>query len=160
MADKKVIDWEAIELDYMAGIKTLRVIAEEHGISHVAINKRAKRDEWVRGVSPKYLAKDYHIKFEKDEFDSSGFIYVIYIDTGIERLYKIGMSKNFNQRMTDHKCSSPFDMYVSGCYFSSNMRNEERLLHSLFNDKKVRGEWFRLNSDDLKKIATRTFMHG
>lgn len=50
-------DWEAIEADYRAGIKTLRQIAEENGITHVAINKRAKRDGWVRDLSAKIQAK-------------------------------------------------------------------------------------------------------
>lgn len=50
---KRQIDWEKIELDYRAGIKTLRQIADEHGISHVAINKRAKKDDWVRDLSAK-----------------------------------------------------------------------------------------------------------
>lgn len=56
-AEKKVIDWEKIELDYRAGVKTLRQIADEHGISHVSINKRAKRDDWVRDLSAKIKAK-------------------------------------------------------------------------------------------------------
>ena len=56
-AEKKVIDWEKIELDYRAGIKSLREIADEHGISHVSINKRAKRDDWVRDLSAKIKAK-------------------------------------------------------------------------------------------------------
>ena len=47
----KVIDWEIIESDYRAGVKTLRVIADECGISHGAINKRAKRDGWERDLS-------------------------------------------------------------------------------------------------------------
>jgi DNA-binding cell septation regulator SpoVG len=50
-------DWEKIEVDYRAGAKTLRQIADEHGISHVAINKRAKRDGWVRDLSDKIKAK-------------------------------------------------------------------------------------------------------
>lgn len=53
----KAVDWERIELDYRAGIKTLRQIAEEHGISHVAINKRAKRDGWTRDLSAKIQSK-------------------------------------------------------------------------------------------------------
>lgn len=58
MTDKKPMpDWERIELDYRAGVKTLRQIAEEHGISHVAINKRAKRDGWSRDLSAKIAAK-------------------------------------------------------------------------------------------------------
>lgn len=53
----KVVDWERIEVDYRAGIKTLRDIAEEHNITHGAINKRAKRDEWVRDLTAKIQAK-------------------------------------------------------------------------------------------------------
>lgn len=54
---KPAPDWEKIEADYRAGIKTLRQIAGEHGVSHVAINKRAKRDGWSRDLSAKIAAK-------------------------------------------------------------------------------------------------------
>jgi hypothetical protein len=54
---KPAPDWERIELDYRAGIKTLRQIAEEHGITHGAINKRAKRDGWERDLSERIHAK-------------------------------------------------------------------------------------------------------
>jgi hypothetical protein len=53
----KVVDWERIEVDYRAGIKTLRDIAADHDISHVAITKRAKRDGWVRDLTAKIRAK-------------------------------------------------------------------------------------------------------
>ena len=51
------VDWERIEADFRAGVKTLRVIASENGISHVAIAKRAKRDKWPRDLSAKIKAK-------------------------------------------------------------------------------------------------------
>ena len=54
---KSAPDWERIELDYRAGIKTLRQIADENGITHGAINKRAKRDGWERDLSEKINAK-------------------------------------------------------------------------------------------------------
>lgn len=57
MAEKKVIDWEKIELDYRSGIKSLREIASEQGVSDTAIRKRAKRDDWVRDLSAKIKAK-------------------------------------------------------------------------------------------------------
>lgn len=50
-------DWERIELDYRAGIKTLRQIADENGVTHGAINKRAKRDGWDRDIQAKVQAK-------------------------------------------------------------------------------------------------------
>lgn len=56
-APRTAADWERIELDYRAGIKTLRQIGEEHGITHGAINKRAKRDGWERDLSQKIHAK-------------------------------------------------------------------------------------------------------
>mgnify|MGYP001581759619 CR=1 FL=1 len=47
---KQAPQWERIELDYRAGIKSLRQIAAEQGISEGAIRKRAKRDDWSRDL--------------------------------------------------------------------------------------------------------------
>lgn len=57
MAERKQIDWEKIELDYRAGIKTLRQIADEHGITHGAINKKAKAEDWTRDLTAKIQKK-------------------------------------------------------------------------------------------------------
>jgi hypothetical protein len=57
MTEKKPIDWERIELDYRAGILTLREMASEAGVTEGAIRKRAKRDDWVRDLSAKIKAK-------------------------------------------------------------------------------------------------------
>ncbi len=58
MADSSAApNWETIEYDYRAGIKSLRQIASEHGLSEGAIRKRAKRDEWTRDLSAKIQAK-------------------------------------------------------------------------------------------------------
>lgn len=50
-------DWEAIERDYRAGILSIREIASTQGITHGAINKRAKRDGWERDLKAKIQAK-------------------------------------------------------------------------------------------------------
>lgn len=50
-------DWERIELDYRAGIKSLREIADGTGVSHVTVSKRAKAHGWVRDLSKKIQAK-------------------------------------------------------------------------------------------------------
>ena len=57
MAEKKVIDWEKIELDYRAGVKSLRQIAGEQDIAESGIRRRAKQYEWVRDLSEKIKAK-------------------------------------------------------------------------------------------------------
>lgn len=50
-------DWERIEADYRAGVLSLREIAAANGITHGAINKRAKRDGWARDLAAKIKAK-------------------------------------------------------------------------------------------------------
>jgi hypothetical protein len=54
---KKLPDWETIEGDFRAGIKTLRQIANEQGVTHVAINKRARKYGWDRDIAAKVRAK-------------------------------------------------------------------------------------------------------
>lgn len=56
-APKKSPDWDRIEVDYRAGMKTLREIADEHNITEGAIRKRAKRDGWERDLAAKVRAK-------------------------------------------------------------------------------------------------------
>lgn len=52
-AGKKHVDWELVEKDFRAGIKTVRQIAEERGVSHTAINKKAKQFGWERDLEQK-----------------------------------------------------------------------------------------------------------
>jgi hypothetical protein len=50
-------DWSLIEAEYRAGIKSLRQIAEDQGVSHVYISKRAKKEGWTKDLSAKIKAK-------------------------------------------------------------------------------------------------------
>lgn len=50
-------DWERIEIDYRAGVKTLRQIADEHNIAHGTIRKRANKHGWERDLSAKIRQK-------------------------------------------------------------------------------------------------------
>jgi hypothetical protein len=47
------VDWEAIEGMYRAGLLSVREIARSHGVSHTAIQKRAKADGWARDLTAK-----------------------------------------------------------------------------------------------------------
>lgn len=55
--EKKVTDWERVELDYRAGLLSVREIADARGCSHTAINKRAKKEGWERDLKAKIRAK-------------------------------------------------------------------------------------------------------
>lgn len=54
---RKVVDWEALELQYRAGIRSLKDIGREFNVSDAAIVKRAKRDGWERDLKAKIQAK-------------------------------------------------------------------------------------------------------
>ncbi len=160
MAAKSKVDWSLIEGDWRAGIKSPNQIVKEYkeatgvSITRGAVLKHYK----TRGVprdaerpmrpSPSRVV----LEAERDEFDGSGFIYVIYLDAP-ERFYKIGMAKHFGARFEAHQCASPFDLCVACAFFTSNMRQLERALHARFAEKRIRGEWFRLTEGDLREIA-------
>ena len=55
---KSAPDWERIELDYRAGVMSLREIAAQHpGTNHVAIARKAKSEGWTRDLSERIKAK-------------------------------------------------------------------------------------------------------
>ena len=54
---RKVIDWESVEIQYRAGIRSLKDIGREFDVSDAAIVKRAKRDGWTRDLKAKIHAK-------------------------------------------------------------------------------------------------------
>lgn len=54
---RRLTDWEAIERDYRAGLLSVREIGTLHGVSHTAINKRAKVEGWTRDLQAKIQAK-------------------------------------------------------------------------------------------------------
>lgn len=159
MAEKRFVDWELIEKSYRAGIKTLRQIGEEFGVSHTAINKRAQKSGWLREARRHENAdRSVAVADVGDEFASSGFVYVIFFHTGSETLYKIGLAGHLDSRLKSHQCSNPFEVRVAISYFVGSMRIEERALHQMFEAKRVRGEWYRLEREDLELIAKRSLL--
>lgn len=164
MGRRSDIDWGAVEKDYSAGVLPISAVAEKHGVSDSQLRVRAAHHEWPRHKSDqarvgKSRAVSASLAAEQCELSTQalcGFIYVCYVETGDGRIYKIGLAKNPLQRMSQHQCSSPFEIMVACCYFTPNARAEESFLHEGFAEKRVRGEWFLLDDDDLVAIAARS----
>ena len=153
MTEKRVIDWEAIEADWRAGVKTKQQMSIEYGVSRAAMDKRAKRDGWMRAV----VREAVEPVAVPDEFGKAGFLYVVYLqDSGGSRYCKIGMASAFTPRFQAHQCASPFKINVACAYYVGDMRQEERALHHRFAAKRVRGEWFALDDVDIREIAARS----
>jgi hypothetical protein len=151
-------NWDPIEQEYLSGILSIREIGRVHGVSDRGIRKKAEQSGWVRRANITAADERVVLGSVEDEMDRSGFVYVIYLDSGVERFYKIGLSKVFSSRFNTHQCASPFDICVACCYFVGNMRKEESDLHRIFDGKRVRGEWFRLDGADLSLIASRSIL--
>lgn len=50
-------DWKIIEIEYRTGAKSVRALADAHGVSEGGIRKRAKNEEWPRDLSGRIRAK-------------------------------------------------------------------------------------------------------
>ncbi|MDQ7836434.1 MAG: hypothetical protein RDU24_13720 [Humidesulfovibrio sp.] len=53
---KKPIDWEAISLEYRAGVLSLSDIGHMHGVTKQAVQQKAKRLGWTQDLSSKVAA--------------------------------------------------------------------------------------------------------
>jgi len=47
------VDWDVVEREYRAGQLAVSEIGRQHGVSHTAINKRAKKNGWTRSLAAK-----------------------------------------------------------------------------------------------------------
>lgn len=55
--EKAPVQWDLVEVDYRAGILSLRAIGAKYGVSDAGILKRAKKENWVRDLGAKIREK-------------------------------------------------------------------------------------------------------
>lgn len=67
--------------------------------------------------------------------------------------YKIGKSKNIKKRLQILKIGNPFALELIFFIPSSDANNLEKFFHEIFEEKKVQGEWFMLNEEDVKSFS-------
>ena len=63
-------DWEAIEREYRAGQLSVREIARLHGVSHTAINKKAKAQSWTQNLAQR-VREEVSTRLVSDEVSSA-----------------------------------------------------------------------------------------
>lgn len=68
MAEK--CDWDAVEIEYIKGVRSNRNIGEQFGVSEAAIRKKAKQLGWAKDLSAKIRAAAEE-KVRKAAFESS-----------------------------------------------------------------------------------------
>lgn len=66
--------------------------------------------------------------------------------------YKIGITKDFNKRLSNLQTGSPFMFEIEAFYSTNKSRMIERLMHALLKNKNVGGEWFELTEEELRDV--------
>ena len=51
------IDWDSVEIEYRAGIRSMRAIAQDYGCTAARICQLAKQKEWTRDLAPQIRKK-------------------------------------------------------------------------------------------------------
>ena len=89
--------------------------------------------------------------------------YVYILRSGNSNNFKIGVSKNIENRIKQLQTGSPYKIFTY-CYFEAPTRKEafncEYWLHKFFDLHKTAlmcGEWYRLNKNELKPLLNMTY---
>jgi hypothetical protein len=91
------------------------------------------------------------------QYEKCGYVYVIRADTGH---YKIGRTNNVPNRMKLFAVKLPFNFEIITHFPCEDMYEAESHLHDFFSEKRVNGEWFTLNQDDVEALKTVTRFTG
>lgn len=88
---------------------------------------------------------------KNDKFDNdSGYIYIIKEQENGR--VKIGKAKHYINRLNIFNVKLPFPYEVIKIFEVSNRHKVEKLLHDNFSNKRLNGEWFELNDEDIEAI--------
>ena len=81
----------------------------------------------------------------------SGYIYFVHAD-GTNR-YKIGLTVDLDRRMRElNGKQAPFENKLLWSIEVSDMRSAEKDLHDMFSNRRVNGEWFTFNANELDEV--------
>lgn len=107
--------------------------------------------EWSHGTTCRILPAQKLETIEKEVAakDLSGFVYLF----KCKGLYKIGKSKNPKQRLkTLQGTIGAYPIEMIHAFPCADMKQAESSLHRRYSDKRVRGEWFKLNWRSVQSI--------
>jgi hypothetical protein len=116
-------------------------------------NRGGHETNWqLTSLAPREDILDYlnPIAEAHERTKRKGFVYVVRSATG---LYKIGKSKDPENRLKALFISSPIELELIRKIETDDMHALEYELHLRFSEKRVQGEWFKLDDADLATMA-------
>ena len=111
------------------------------------IDKAQKLDYFLR----KFLnEKSENETKMKKKNTTAGVVYLLKIKD--KKQYKIGVTTNLNKRLDQISPKMPFEIKVEHQIEHGDIYGLEEKLHDKFKDKRIKGEWFKLDDDDVSYI--------
>ena len=87
------------------------------------------------------------------------FVYLIRSEISGEKVHKIGHTKwTPEQRIKEFKTGNASDFYIVDSFKSKWGTKIESSLHRLYKPKKISGEWFLLNDDEVKQFKSQCIL--
>lgn len=112
----------------------------------------SEAEDWIDESLSNQFGENYDVTWDTDNAEDiefgltkKGFVYVIKCN----KFYKIGMTKNYKQRINTLMVSNPYKIEPIVKVESNNINFLEKHLHNKFSDKKEKGEWFNLDPEDV-----------
>ena len=78
----------------------------------------------------------------------------IYVLKTCDNFYKIGISFDPDQRLKNIQTANPFLVKLIYKKPFTKAFKKEQIIHEILKGKKMKGEWFKLNGEEIKKIIS------
>ena len=137
-----VLDYKDIEA-IIKGLQNFLEVTSQETIDNFNKSKKERQR--------KLNHEHYKERFDKQEKEKvKGFVYLLKIEG--KNQYKIGVTKNLNKRLKQISPKMPFELKIEHKIKHNDIYGMEDELHNKFDDKRIKGEWFKLNDNDVNYI--------
>lgn len=102
-------------------------------------------------LTREWLNKPIIVEFGDSPFEyMQGYVYLMVDDLRVR--YKIGRTKDVHKRLKQVSQGSPYPIHLLGYVNALDPARLELILHELYKNERVHGEWFELKEEQVKKI--------
>lgn len=115
---------------------------------------KTKRTKWILIKNGKtfkiFSKKQFESIVEMQKNIELNFLYILESPLGT----KIGITKNIDDRKRVFGVKLPFKWRFKKIFtvHRNSLQEKEKLLHQKFKNKKINGEWFNINENDIERI--------
>lgn len=150
--ERKRIEEEKRKQDYEEYLKKRKEQEQE------AEKRKIEREKYAAiEAERRRKAREFetaHLIAEEKEFNDNLPVYVYLMRNYNNGYYKIGIAKDTKYREKTLQAEEPDVRLICSKQYTDRItaRQMEKMLHSHYNEKRSRGEWFKLNEDEVKSI--------